>query len=121
VGGGNVKPRLTPNGKFALILIACEFALFGISLAFGKPTLGLSACVCAGVLLAAIRSTWALHEHVWYWIAVAISAAMQLPLMLYLPWSNHAYWGTALLVFGILDYVAVWGCIMLAEKTMRST
>ena len=114
-----VTPRLTPEGKFALILIAYEIPLFFLFLAFDRPELGVSTCVCVAVLLIALRSTWKLHGYVWYWIAVAISIGAQVPFIRYVPWTNHAYRGTALLPFGLADYLVVWGCIKLAEKISK--
>jgi hypothetical protein len=114
----DVKPQLTPEGKFALLLIVCEFAVFILFLVFDKPKVGLSACISVAILMIAMRATWRLHEHRWYWAAVAISIVMQAPFILYVPWSNHAYRGTALLPFGFLDFFIVWGCIKLSEKVM---
>lgn len=113
------QPRLTPEGKFALMVIACMFPLFVIFLALDKPVLGVSICVCVAVVLTALRSTWDLHEHNWYWVAVVISLLIQPLFVIYVPWSNHAYRGTALLPFGMLDYLFVWGCIKLTQRAMR--
>lgn len=114
-----VKPQLTPEGKFALMLILCEFVVFALFLFLGQPQIGLAACICVAVFLIALRATWKLHEHRWYWVAVAIAIALQAPFIFYVPWSNHAYRGTALMFFGFLDFLVVWGCIKLAEKMMK--
>lgn len=114
------QPRLTPEGKFALLVIACMFPVFLTFLVLGKPVLGVSICVCIAVLLTAMRSTWNLREHYWYWVAVVISISIQPLFVLYVPWSNHAYRGTALLPFGMLDYLLVWGCIKLTQRVMET-
>lgn len=114
----NAKPHLTTEGKFALLMIVCELSLFVIFLILGKPILGISVCVCAALLATALRSTWELHEHAWYWMAVAVAVLLQPLFVLYIPWTNRAFRGTALLPFGLLDYVAVWGCIKITEKMM---
>lgn len=110
--------RLTPEGKFALMVIACIFPVFVTFLVLDKPVLGVSICFCIAVLLTAMRFTWNLREHYWYWVAVVISISIQPLFVLYVPWSNHAYRGTALLPFGMLDYLLVWGCIKLTQKVM---
>ena len=115
----NVKPQLRPEGKFALLLILCEFAVFALFLVFGQPKIGLGACICVAVFMIALRATWQLHDHRWYWGAVVIAVALQAPFVFYVPWTNHAYRGTALLPFGFVDFLVVWGCIKLAEKVMR--
>jgi hypothetical protein len=114
----NAKPHLTPEGKFALAVIGFMFPVFAISLILGKPALGISVCVCGAIVATALRFTWMLHGHAWYWIAVAVAILLQPLFILYVPWTNHAFRGTALLPFGLLDYVAVWGCIKITEKTM---
>jgi hypothetical protein len=45
-----------------------------------------------------------MHEHFWYWIAVAVSAALQIPFNFYVPLSNNAYRGVTLVAFGLLDF-----------------
>lgn len=111
-----VKPQLTPEGKFALLVILCEFVVFAIALFFGHPELGLSACISVAILLIALRATWKLREHGWYWGAVIVSVALQVPFIFYVPWTNHAYRGTALTAFGFLDFFVVWGSIKLIAK-----
>jgi hypothetical protein len=114
----DVKPQLTPEGKFALLLILCEFAVFALFLVFDKPKIGLGACISVAVLMIAMRATWRLHEHRWFWTAIAISIVIQVPFILYIPWSNHAFRGTALLPFGFLNFIVVYGCIKLVEMMM---
>jgi hypothetical protein len=114
-----VKAQLTPAGKFAVILVLCEIVIFAIALFFGQPELGLSACISIAILLIALRATWKLHEHVWYWVAVAVSAALQIPFNFYVPLSNNAYRGVTLVAFGLLDFFIVWGCIKATEKLMN--
>ena len=114
-----VKARLTPAGKFALFLILCEIVIFAIALFFGQPELGLSACISIAILLTVLRATWKLREHVWYWVAVAVSVVLQIPFNVYVPLSNNAYRGVTLVAFGLLDFFVVWGCIKAAEKLMN--
>lgn len=40
--------------------------------------------------------------------AVVVAVAIQIPFILYVPCSNHAYRGTALAFFGFLDVFIVW-------------
>ena len=114
-----VKAQFTPAGKFALLLILCEVVVFSIALFFGQPELGLSACISIAILLIALRATWKLREHVWYWVTVAVAAALQIPFNFYVPLSSHAYRGVTLVAFGLLDFFVVWGCIKTAEKLMN--
>jgi cell division protein FtsW (lipid II flippase) len=83
-------------------LILCEIVVFVIALFVGQPELGLSACISIAILLIALRATWKLREHGWYWGAVVVSVVIQIQFIFYVPWSNHAYRGTALAAFGFL-------------------
>ena len=115
----HVKAQLTTAGKFALLLIPCEIVVFAVALFFGEPELGSSACISIAILLIALRATWKLHQHGWYWFALAASVALQYPFFFYAPWSNHAYRGTALAAFGFLDFIVVWGGITLCGKLLN--
>lgn len=115
-----VKPQLTPEGKFALLVILSEFAVFALFLVFGQPALGLSACISVAVLLIALRATWKLRERRWYWPAVVIAVLIQAPFILYVPLTNRAYRGTALSFLGVLDFVVVCGCITLITKFTKT-
>jgi hypothetical protein len=117
----NSKPHLTPEGKFALLMIACMLPTFVLFLIFGKPELGISVSVCGAIVAAALRSTWSQRNHAWYWIAVAVAISLQPLFIIYIPWKNHAFRGTALLPFGLLDFLIVWGFFKIAEKVMRKT
>jgi cell division protein FtsW (lipid II flippase) len=114
--GDDNRPRLTSDGKFVLALILCiPVVLIGF-LIFGEPQAGAAICISAAVIVLALRATWSLHRHLWYWCAVALSAALQAPVAIYAPWTNHAYRGTFLTAFALLEYVIVWGCIKIFEK-----
>jgi cell division protein FtsW (lipid II flippase) len=115
----HVKAQLTPEGKFALFLMLSEVVVFAIALFFNQPELGLSACISIAILLIVLRATWKLREHGWYWVAVVVAVALQIPVIFYVPWSNHAYRGTALAAFGFLDFIVLWGGIKVAEKLMK--
>lgn len=111
-----VKAQLTPEGKFALLLILLEISIFAICLCFGQPELGFVAGISFAILLIAMRATWRLHEHGWYWGAVVVSTTLQRPFVSFVPWSNHAYRGTALVALGFLDFLVVFAVIKLCER-----
>jgi hypothetical protein len=115
----HVKAQLTPEGKFALLIILCMLPTFGIFLFFDQPELGLGTCESIGVILIALRATWKLREHGWYWVAVVVSVAIQIPFIFYVPWSNHAYRSTALGAFAFVDFIIVWGGIKLCDKLLN--
>lgn len=111
----DVKPHLTPEGKFALLLILVGFLVFVPFVILGKAALGYGTCICLAMVAIAVRATWALHRRGWYWAVVAISSILQLPIIFYMPWSQRAY-RVMLFPLGICDFVLVWGCVKLTEK-----
>lgn len=114
--GDDNRPRLTSEGKFVLLLILCGWVVFAGFLVLGEPGAGLAVCISAAVIALALRATWKLHRHRWYWWAVALSAALQAPVAIYAPWTNHAYRGTLLTAFALLEYAIVFGCIKVFER-----
>jgi hypothetical protein len=112
----HVKAQLTPEGKFALLLMLSEVVVFAVALFFNQPEVGLSACISVAIFLIVLRATWKLREHGWYWGAVVVAVALQIPFFLYVPWSNHTYRGTALIGLGFVDFIVLWGGIKLCEK-----
>lgn len=114
-----VNHQLTPDGKFALLIVACEIPVFLVVLVAGSPLLALSISTAIGISMIALRATWPLHNRSWYWLASAIAVAVEVFVNLHVPWANHAFRGAALLPLAILDYLIVYGCIRLVERTMH--
>jgi hypothetical protein len=69
-------------------------------------------------MIIAVRVRWDLKKHLWFWITVAIVAACQIPLVLFIPWTSKSYPGYALLPIGVLDFAVIYGAIKLAEKAV---
>ncbi len=108
----DVRPRLTPEGKFALYLIAGEVCLFIPFVILGKAELGLGSCICFAMVAIAAWLNWASRGRRWFWLGVVLSVAIQLPLILYYPWENRAY-RPLLMPLGICDVAVSWGMIKL--------
>lgn len=71
---------------------------------------------CTIVLIIAAKIRWDLKRKWWFWIALCIGAALQLPLVLLLPWNAPHLTGAGALVFAIPGFLMALGCIFLAEK-----
>jgi len=111
--------QLTPEGRFALWVIAFEIPVFFIVRVAGSPELALTAAISLAISMIALRATWNQHGHSWYWIAAVIAVAIEIFVNFHVPWSNHAFRGAALLPFAVFDYLIVYGCIKLAESAMN--
>lgn len=77
---------------------------------------GISICTILLIFTAKIR--WDLKRKWWFWIALCIGAALQLPLVLLLPWDAPHLTGAGALVFAIPGFLMALGCIFLAEKIL---
>lgn len=111
----DARPRLTPEGKFALCLIAGEICLFVPFIILGQPELGLGSCTCLGMVAIAAWLNWASRERRWFWLAVVLSAAIQIPLVLYYPRGTRVY-RPLLMPLGICDVAVAWGMIKLFSR-----
>ncbi len=64
------------------VALASLFDHFG-KLAFARPAL------CAGaVIIITIAIRWKLRGHVWFWVTMAFLAALHVPLILFIPWTQ---------------------------------
>jgi hypothetical protein len=115
-GDDHVKARLTPEGRFAILLLPCMFVTFAVFTFSHQPERGLGTSESLACFLIALRATWSLKKNGWYLLAAVIAAAMQIPFILFVPWANRDYGRAALMLFGFLDFFLVWGFIKLFEK-----
>jgi hypothetical protein len=71
---------------------------------------------CAIALIAAPRIGWKLRGRWWYWVALCVGAALQLPLVFLMPWSDRYLTGIGAMAFVIPGFLMAYGCVYLAEK-----
>ena len=87
-------------GTVLLALLFIHFRRFDLA----RPSL-----ISAGMVAVAIALRWQLRRHVWFWVTMALLAALHLPLILFIPWTIR--WIPAIMIvpFGIADlYVMLW-------------
>ena len=56
---------------------------------FGRFDLALPTTCGVGMLGLAIAMRWRLTRQAWFWITMAVIAALQVPLILFLPWTTQ--------------------------------
>jgi hypothetical protein len=79
---------------------------------------GLGACSVA--LIVAARSRWELKEEWWFWVALGIGAALQLPLILMMPWAAPHLSGIGATIFALPGFLMALGCVFIAEKVFAN-
>jgi peptidoglycan/LPS O-acetylase OafA/YrhL len=80
----------------------------------GGPAVGVGACAIG--LVAAGRARWDLKAKWWFWCAICVGAAFQLPLIFLSPWAAPQLTGSGAMLFVIPGFLMALGSIFLAEK-----
>ena len=74
---------------------------------------------CSIALMVAAKTRWELKGKWWFWVALCIGTALQLPLVFLMPWSNRYLTGIGAMAFVIPGFLMAYGCIYVAEKLTR--
>lgn len=99
-----------------LIIIAAMLPLVLYFRHIGKFDLGLNIGMCLGVNMVAIRFRWNLKGYVWFWAAMVLVTAVEMPLVLMIHWPSGWVPGVALLPIALIVYVVAIGAVQLAQK-----
>lgn len=75
---------------------------------------GSSACSVA--LIVAARSRWELKDRWWFWAALGLGAALQLPIILMMPWATPHLSGIGAMIFALPGFLIALGCIFVGEN-----
>ena len=92
--------------------------LFGI---YGRLELAMPLIITIGMHGLVIYFKRKLRRHAWFWIAMTVSAALHVPLILFVPW--HAKWvpGPAVAVIATADFCLIlWILIVVGKLAERS-
>jgi hypothetical protein len=99
------------------------FLLFVLFDRFGKLAIARPTLYSAAVIIITIAMRWKLRGQAWFWVTMALLAALHVPLIVFIPWTTK--WIPVLVVIpiGIADsYVMLWvlsvvGKFMGGQKT----
>ena len=70
---------------------------------FGEEALARPTLYSAGMVGIAIAMRWKLRRHVWFWITMALIAALHVPLILFVPWTTKWVPAIVIIPIGIAD------------------
>ena len=101
--------------RVALVVLVCAITF---SLFIADPGRARAAAACVGVFGTTIWSRWHLRHNVWFWIALAVLAAVHLPLIFRVRWSDASLPAYGLLPIMLADFAFVCGPIWLIENAM---
>jgi hypothetical protein len=83
---------------------------------YGKLELALPLFNILGVLGLVIFLKWKLRKRAWFWVTIAVIAALHVPLILFVPWTTA--WVPALAIAAIdsADFVLILWVLLLVGK-----
>jgi hypothetical protein len=73
---------------------------------------------CTIVVLAVAKIRWDLKREWWFWVALFFGAALQLPLIIFMPWAAPHLTGIGAMAFAVPGFLVALGCVFLAEKML---
>jgi hypothetical protein len=81
-----------------------------------NATVAWGAGACSVALIVAARSRWELKKEWWFWVALGLGAALQLPLMLMMPWAAPHLSGIGATIFALPGFLMALGLVFIAEN-----
>jgi hypothetical protein len=83
----------------------------------GKAAMGLAVFIVLGMVLVAMKFSWNLRKHVWYWAIIALILALHIPLVLLVRLPQGS---VPIIVYAmplaITDYLIISGAVRLGKK-----
>ena len=93
------------------------FSLFALFDRFGKLALARPTLFSISIIIIAVAMRWRLKAHVWFWITMALLAALHAPLILFIPWTTKWIPVLAIIPIGIADlYSMLWVISVVAKS-----
>lgn len=99
----------------AVLVTAPLYLLFSH---FGEPGKGRAAWLCLGMLLIAIKVRWELRSYPWFWGTIALISVVEIPMVMFVPWTSKWIPAIVMLPFCLVDCLAVLWVIQTVEKWM---
>lgn len=101
--------------KVAMVILLCVAPLFFF---MADPGRARAAAVCAGVFGITIWTRRHLRHKIWFWIVLVVLAALHLPLIFLVRWSDAGLPAYGLIPITLVDYTFVCGPIWLIEEAL---
>ena len=64
---------------------------------------------------------WKLRRQTWFWIAITVSAALHVPLILFVPWTTRWVPALAVMVGAMADFFLILWILLVVEKFMEGS
>lgn len=86
---------------------------------FGKLALARPTLTSVAMVTIAIALRWQLRRHVWFWITMAVIAALHVPLILFVPWTTKWVPAFVIIPIGMADLYAMLWILSVVGKFME--
>jgi hypothetical protein len=110
-----------PGILFLILTLMAAIVASDIAKQHMRSSAAVGVAACTIVLLAVARIRWDLKAEWWFWVALCLGAALQLPLIFLMPWSDRYLTGIGAMAFVIPGFLMALGCVFLAEKVFSSS
>jgi hypothetical protein len=110
------EPEEQKNTDYSgVIILAITLPVLILFDLIGKFDMGFSITVCLGMNLLAIRIRWKLRKCVWFWATIILALALQVPLVLMIPWPHMTVNRITLLPIGVAALMITLGAVKFVE------
>jgi hypothetical protein len=106
-----------PDAKWGLLALLYSSPVVILFAILGDFPRGLTAGICAGILIGIVKTYWVFCRYVWFWVTIAVLAALHVPLVVYFPipiTGSFTVW--ELLPAAVIDFSIMYGCIKLVAR-----
>ena len=110
-----------PSISFIMLIVIAAIVASDVAKQHARGNVAVGVGGCTIVLLAVARIRWDLKGKWWFWAALGIGAALQLPLILVMPWAAPHLTGIGAMAFVIPGFLMALGCVFLAERVFASS
>ena len=106
-----------PVDYTGLKIVGILAPVFFLITLLSNADMGLAACIVLGMVMLAIKVSWHLRKHLWFWAVIGFILALHVPLVLMIRWPQ----GKVPTLFytmplGIADFLIISGAVRLAER-----
>jgi hypothetical protein len=113
---GTKRPTLSWKGVLAVIGGSLVVGL--LFLYFGRFDLARPVLVSLSMIVVAVAIKWELRRRVWFWITMAVIAALHVPLILFVPWTTEWVPAVVLTPVGLADLFVMLLILSVVEKRL---
>lgn len=105
--------------KWILISAGPGLALMLLFWYFGDIGRGFAAAIATYMIILNMGVFWRSRRHASFWVAISFVVFVHFLLIACIPWPRPNVPGRALLPFGIVDFLLIFGCFKLVQKILR--